>query len=339
MTALTEYDRLESQGLWRPSPGAQRRDVVVSVGEATLILLDGNEVALAHWSLPAVERLNPGETPALYAPGPDTPEELEIADPDMIDAIERVRRAIERQRPHEGRLRGGMVAGLLILALAAATLWLPGALIRHTAAIAPEASRSAIGRDLMGALRPLTGPACDTPGGTRALARLHTRLLGPGPGKIAVMPGGIATSASIPGGTILVGRSLVEDYEAPDALAGFVLAETASGEGTNPLETMLRETGVVPALRLLTSGALPDVALRAYAETLVAGRDTTAPEADTLLPRFAEAGVPSSPYAYALDVTGETTVALIEADPVAPGTGHLILSDADWVALQGICGE
>lgn len=339
MTALTEYDRLEAQGLWRPSPGAQRRDVVVSVGEATLILLDGREVALAHWSLPAVERLNPGETPALYAPGPETPEELEIADPTMIEAIERVRRAIDRQRPHEGRLRGGIVAGVLIVALAAATLWLPGALIRHTAAIAPEASRTAIGRDLMGALRPLAGPACDTPGGTRALARLHTRLLGPGPGRIAVLPSGVATSVSIPGGTILVGRSLVEDYEAPDALAGFVLAEAARGVGTDPLETMLRETGILPALRLLTSGALPDGALRAYAETLVATRDATAPDAETLLPRFAEAGVPSSPYAYALDVTGETTVALIEADPVPPGTGRLILSDADWVALQGICGE
>ena len=56
MTALSKYDRLEATGLWRINPSEQRREVVVSIGDATLIISDINDTALTHWSLAAVER-------------------------------------------------------------------------------------------------------------------------------------------------------------------------------------------------------------------------------------------------------------------------------------------
>lgn len=65
MTALNQYERLEAFGVWRETPKAQLRDVVVSFGDATLILTDPrSNVPLTHWSLPAVTRLNPGAMPA-----------------------------------------------------------------------------------------------------------------------------------------------------------------------------------------------------------------------------------------------------------------------------------
>ena len=90
MTALKEYDRLEASGLWRADPTAQRVEVVVSIGDATLTLTDTAERALAHWSLAAVHRKNPSKRPALYAPSDaaDEAEELELSDDDMIAAIE-----------------------------------------------------------------------------------------------------------------------------------------------------------------------------------------------------------------------------------------------------------
>ena len=54
---------------------------------------------------------------------------------------------------------------------------------------------------------------------------------------------------------------------------------------------------------------------------------------------FAQAAVPSSPYAYARDITGETTLGLIEADPMAGRTLEQVLPDRDWVLLQSICGS
>ena len=61
MTVLAKYQRLEAEGIWRADPEAQRQDVIVAIGEATLTISAANGTALAHWSLPAIERLNPGE--------------------------------------------------------------------------------------------------------------------------------------------------------------------------------------------------------------------------------------------------------------------------------------
>ena len=88
MTALDRYVRLESDALWREAPDAQRRDVVISFGNATLVIADQAARPLAHWSLTALNRLNPGERPAVYAPDAEESELLEISDATMIDAIE-----------------------------------------------------------------------------------------------------------------------------------------------------------------------------------------------------------------------------------------------------------
>ena len=118
MTALNEFARLETTGLWRPEAEAQRREVVVSLGETTLIIMDGAGRPLAHWSLPAIQRLNPGHRPADYSPEPQGGETLELADDTVIDAIEKVRRSIDRRRPHPGRLRtGGSLTILAALAV------------------------------------------------------------------------------------------------------------------------------------------------------------------------------------------------------------------------------
>ena len=41
----------------------------------------------------------------------------------------------------------------------------------------------------------------------------------------------------------------------------------------------------------------------------------------------------------ALDITGESTLELIEADPMAGQSPAPVIRDADWVRLQGICGS
>ena len=335
MTALTEYQRLEAPGLWRPAPGAQRRDVIVSLGEASLVITDMSDRALAHWSLPAVLRVNPGATPALFRPGEDATEDLEIEDATMVAAVEKVRTTIARRRPQPGRLRQSLlVAGLLAVA-AVGVVWLPGALIRHTAAVVPEAQRAAIGAELLGEVRRVAGAPCETPQGLRALGRLRDRLLGPEWGRLVVLRAGIPATAHLPGGIILVNRSLVEDHEAPAVAAGFVLAEAERAAAGDPLLALLQEAGPFAAFRLLTTGRIPSAVLAREAERLM----SMPPEpvgAAALVARFRAAGVSTAPYAYANDVTGEATLALIEADPLRADP-RPILSDGDWIALQGIC--
>jgi hypothetical protein len=334
-TALTKFERLEASGLWRPDPQAQRRDVIVSIGEATLTISDLQDRPLAHWSLPAVARLNKGERPAIYAPDGDPGETLELdeSEAQMIEAIESLRAAIDRRRPRPGRLRLiGLTASLASVA-ALAVFWLPGALLDHTLSVVPNAKRAEIGRQIETELTRLTGEPCRGMLATPALSRLAERLE---VSRLVVLRGGVQETLPLPGGTILLNRAVVEDYEEPDVAAGYVLAAKANMAAHDPLRLLLEAHGPLTTLRLLTTGALPEATLRTHAEEMVLTPPPT-PETETLLDLFTAYEVKSTPYAYALDPSGEATLPLIEADPFETSP-RPVLSDGDWVALQGICG-
>lgn len=336
MTALRKYARLEASGLWRASPDHQRQDVVVSIGEATLIIADTQDRAITHWSLAAVKRANPGERPAIFHPDGDGGETLELdaSEAQMIDALEKLRRAVDRTRPRPGRLRWlGVVASIGLVA-AAGVFWLPGALIGHTVSVVPGVKRAEIGAALLGRVETLTGPTCANTAGIGALQKLRARL---GSGPIHIVPGTLTTSLHLPGGLILIDRALVEDYEAPDVAAGYILAEKARAAALDPLRGLLEVAGGVASFQLLTTGNLKDETLDTYAKHLLTA-PRTEPDQSLLLSAFAERSVPSTPYAYARDITGETVLPLIEGDPMIRTTAIPLLSDADWLRLQNICG-
>lgn len=338
MTALAKYVRLESPGLWHEATGVRGLNVVVGFREATLVLSDPkSDLALSHWSLPAVHRLNPGTLPALYAPGPDADETLEIDDTEMIAALETVHRVLVRRQARPGRLRAIILAGATILTLGLGFIWIPGALVQHTASVLPEVSRTEIGRAALAEMTRLTGPPCAARLGTLAAATLAERVLAPGPATILVVRDGVATSLALPGGLILLAAKLVETAPHPEALAGHVLAATLQSTGQDPMIPLLQHAGVAATFRLLTSGKLPEGVLAGYAETLL--RTTPDVSSEALLERFRTARVPSSPYAYALDPTGETVLSLIEADPYRDGTAPPVLSAEHWSELQRICAE
>ncbi|MDP3959958.1 MAG: hypothetical protein Q8Q26_07845 [Pseudorhodobacter sp.] len=339
MTALKKYQRLESPGLWRDAPEAQRREVVVGFGEASLVLSDPRtEVALSHWSLPAVERLNPFETPALYAPGSAAIETLEIEDADMIAALETVRGALARARARPGRLRGAVVLGMLVLLAGAAVFWLPDALERHAAAVIPAATRVGIGHLALADLARVTGAPCGGPAGQRALNSLSQRVFGDNPPQLVVLRAGGVAALHLPGPIVALDRALIESDAGPDVVAGFALAEIARAETLDPMIALLRHAGLRATLRLLTVGALPADAVAGYGEILL-GTPVLAVDDTILLARFTAAGLASSRYAYAVDPSGETTLGLIEADPFRTDPPRPVLADGEWISLQAICSE
>ena len=335
MTALTEFERLEATGLWRPNAYEQRRNVIVSLGDATLTISAMNEVALAHWSLPAVERRNPGERPALFAPGPDAKEDLEIDDDLMIDAISRVHAATQRRRPHPGRVRTLVLSGALTLLLAFCVLWLPGALVSHAASVVPPAVRADTGARLLRHMTRLSGAPCEDASARAPLTSLSRRLMGTGSGQIVVLPDAAGTAFALPGQIVIVDRRLIEDHDTPGPIAGHVLAALERAADTDPIRRVLDASGPMAAITLMTTGEIPDADLGTYAERLLA-RPVDAVNTQGLLDRFREADISSTAYAYALDLTGETVLPLIEGDPVGDDAAPL-LTDGQWVALQQIC--
>lgn len=338
MTALTDFARLESGGLWRSAPDAQRREVTVSFGNATLVISDSANRPLTHWSLPAVKRLNAGERPAIFTPADDAIETLEISDDMMIDAMEKVRTTVNRRRARPGRLRNTMVlvaaAGLGALAV----FWLPNALIRQAQSVVPTVKRIEIGATLLGHIQRVTGQTCRSRLGAQALGTLYSRTLGPNAGgQAVVVPSGPETAIYLPGGLIVINRDLVEDTEDPTVVAGHIIAATAQSRAIDPLSALLGESGIGTTFTLLTTGEIDSGTLQSYAETLFANPPERVDDR-VLLDVFDAAQIPSTPFAYALDITGESTVGLIEADPMQGRSIDPLLSDADWISLQGICG-
>lgn len=335
MTALKKYQRLEATGLWRASPDEQRREVIVSIGDATLVITDLRDQPLTHWSLAAVDRQNPGVRPAIYSPDGDPGETLELSgdEDQMIRAIEKLRSAIDRSRPHPGRLRLVSVALSCLAVAALVFLWLPGAMQRHAAEVVPQITRVAIGEALLARIERLSGTACNARAARPVLDRLAERT---GVRRIVVLPSGVAQSLALPGGLVLLNRALIEDHETPEVAAGFVIAERARRQTTDPLAAILREGGMWASFQLITTGALPVDLLDSHAERMVAEPRAYLDD-DVLLAAFAQGQVASTPYAYARDITGESVLALIEGDPMTGQSPAPVLPDRDWVILQSIC--
>ena len=102
MTALDKYTRLEALGQWRENPELPAREVVVSFGNATLLLSDMDENPLCHWAMAATSRLTLDGANAVYTPDTEGFETLEIDDAEMVEAIAQVSRAsvsIKRRTP------------------------------------------------------------------------------------------------------------------------------------------------------------------------------------------------------------------------------------------------
>lgn len=291
---------------------------------------------LAHWSLAAVERINPGTLPALYRAAEDASDRLEVSEPEVVDAIDRILRAVGRGGPRSGRLRNALIlVGLAIIGIFG-VIWAPSAIRSQANAILPDAARTSLGRDVFDRVRRITGAPCPDPLGQQALDKLAATYA-PG-ARVYVVPSGVETSATLPGDIILLGRSTVEDHETAFVVAGYLLEAELASSLRDPMLDLLESASLMETGRLMTTGRLADRALEAHAKSRVqSGR--TPPDDTALVDRFATLNLPLQPYVHAREMDDDVSAGLLAAarEPVGPMSSPL--QDDDWVALQGICGE
>ncbi len=327
MTALHGLDRLESPGRWRPDAEQPWRDVHVVLGEASLVLQDGGGAALAHWSLPALERRGGGAEPARYGPGPGTAEAIEIDEPAMVDALDRVLAAVSRGRRRPGALRGTVLAAAAGLALLVAALWLPGAMRDHARHVMPPAQREAIGQVMLATLAGPGGAPCDAGAGPEALGSLHARILPAQPGALVVLRGLEPPALALPGGLLVLSEGALRADDDPNVAAGHALAAALGARARPPVADLLDALGPGSVARLLATGAVPPAAVARHARGLAIARPS--PHDDTTLRAgFDAARLAWAPWAAA---TGRAEGA------APPSAMPPALGDAAWQALRGIC--
>jgi len=344
MTALDQYRRLEGPGLWAASGSDQRREVVVSFGEATLVIADSRSmIVLSHWSLPAVTRLNPGKRPALYSPEGDGGEILELDDDWLIDALKVVQAALSPPRSFFSRMRRPILAAFSFGALLTAALIVPPALVGHTASVVPMAKRVELADQLRHDLVLSGARVCGSPYGDAALASLQRRLFQT-PAQVIVMRGlpvDYPRVQHVMGRLFLLDARLLDEADSPEALAGALLIAAQRNADDDPLKPLLRHAGVVATFRLLTSAELPVSALSGYAQALLRA-PLSVPDAATVLERFARAELSTRPFVdnpFALDpALAQIGPALRAGDPMAGEPRQAaLLNDGQWVSLLNIC--
>ena len=326
-TALDGIERLETPGLWRAETGAQRREVYVSIGNAELVVQDNSGAALSHWSLPALVRLNPGAVPARYAPARGAGEELEVAEPEMIAALDRVMDAVEKGRRRPGALRRVLIGLVVGFAVGSLLIWLPGALRRHAENVMSTAQRTDIGERMLTELTLLTGPPCGTLTGTEALNRLRARILPTSPVHMAVLRDLPQAALALPGGLIVLSDTTLVGQDDPNVTAGHVLATALAARQTAPLRRFLNGLGPVDLVRLMASGEVPDAAITRHVEGLLLVPQPRLP-VETLRPGFDAARLAWAPYA---------ADAGLPAGAAAPSDMQPALDDTTWQALREIC--
>jgi hypothetical protein len=344
MTALDKYRKLEGPGLWAASEQDQRREVVVGFGDATLIISDSRSmVVLSHWSLPAVERINPGKRPALYRPEGGGGEVLELDDDWLIDALKVVQGALKPPRGIVARMRRPILAALGVLGVIATSIMLPPALRDHTAAVVPMAKRVELGEAVRLELMQHGARTCNSIYGAPALASLQRRLFQT-PAQLVVMRGLPQDTPRIQhvlGRIFILDARLLEEATSAEALGGALLLAAQRAAQDDPLRPLLRYAGILATFRLLTSAELPASAIAGYGRALLRA-PLPVPEIEPLLERFARAELSTRPLVdnpFALDPSlPQIADGLRNADPLQgePPTPAL-LTDGQWVSLLNIC--
>lgn len=329
MTALHQYQRLEAAGLWRDGKDAQRREVIIGLRDATIVLTDPKtDMPLTQWSLPAIVRISEVAGFVTFASAEDGLETLEIDDPAMIAAFDKLRYVIDRRRRRPGRLRGALMAGAAAAVIAGAAIWVPLRLTSFTAARLPQAARAAIGALALADIQKTTGSACNAHMGQIAAQNLARRISATDPPSILVLRTGLPRPLALSGGMILLPADMVSAADGPDMLAGLVLAEMVRADGHDPLADILNHAGFVASLRLLSSGALPSDALAGYGIALAA-TDPAPLDPALLQDAFAQTKISAQSYL--------ATVSIQVTDPMPNGSEPIVLEDADFLGLQYIC--
>ena len=281
MTAFQRYIRLEAPGVWRETPEAQPREVVVSFGHTTLVLADFDDRLLGHWALAGVVTLGREAGATVYSMTADGTETLAIRDREMIAAIAAVSRSLDPPAPPPARRRMPLALLLVLAVLAAAGLVAPRLLLGETARLILPDKAAELGDRMLIAAIERRGPPCAGVGGARALGVLAAHLVPVNPPRLRVMDLGDLPAAALPGRTVLIGREALEAAEAPTDLAGWIDGALAG----DPVAALAREAGMLEDLRYMLTGDFGEAALdRAVAAVLAA------PPAATPRPSSAASG-------------------------------------------------
>ncbi len=371
MTALPQYDLLEAEGRYFDGETATPREVIVKFGDASLMILDTQDLPVTHWPLATLRNVAGAGTALSLTPDQSGLERLSLDDATMIEALRSVCPDLEAQRPVP-RSRWRKIAAwgaAAVLSVYLIVFHLIPSLADQMAELIPPEAEIAMGETMSGQFaRLVTGfeepRFCTEAAGGRALNRLTARLEKAAgahvPLTVRVLDHKMVNAFALPGGQIVLFRGLLAAASTPEEVAGVLAHEMAHVVHRDPTRLTLRSAGSAGILGVLLGDFTGAGATVALSEALLSTGYQRKAEAaaDIFATRLlAQQGLPTAPFAAFFEkldaMNGETHELLshlashpdlkdraakakaadtIKGQPFVPA-----LSDQEWVALRGIC--
>lgn len=376
MTALAQYAKLEAEARYFDGLSSHPREVVISFGERSLVIIGYDDVVIGHWPLASLRALGlRGDPTVQIVPQDDSDERLVLSDAEMIRAIGMVCpdlyvRPVNRRGVGRALVWGaGAVGAVLVMVFVLVPL-----LADRMAELIPPEREVALGDSVVGQLQSLLhwsgqGDAgfCTGPEGQAALTRLVARLNPdtelPYPLRVDVIDHSLINALAVPGGRILLFRGLLEAADTPEEVAGVLAHEIGHVVSRDPTRGVLRAAGTAGILGLFLGDVFGGTVLVAASEAML--NATNQREAETLADEtayrlLARAKLPSRPFARFFekmhDQYGDDDKSVVRyfashpgllgraeraaaADAIGDGPFEPSITDRDWVALRGICDE
>ena len=201
--------------------------------------------------------------------------------------------------------------------------------------------------------------SCNDPAGLAALERLRTRLTA-GQGlrydlRIRVLDHAMVNAFAAPGGQLIILRGLLEKAGSPAEVAGVLAHEIGHVEARDPTRLAFRAVGSAGIVSLLLGDATGGSLIAIMGDQVLSASYTR--EAEAAADAFAhrllnDTGIGTAGLAAffdGLDGKGIDLPEYLSSHPNTPGRAAAALaadgavhdpalSEADWAALQGICG-
>ena len=358
-------------GRFSDGKSAASHDAVVAFDAAGLQLtVDGQPGPLWHYAdLRAATPLGSSSHNVLLSPKADPDATLFVANRAFCSALMEVAPHLATSAERWRVLKPALAVGAVALALGVSVWAFDYSPSKSLAQMIPNKVRNALGASVVDGM---VGDrkVCRETGGVEALGRLHQKLqpkAQTGTDRIIVVDWGLVNAFAVPGGQVVITRAILEKAGSADEVAGVIGHEIGHGLALHPETGLVRSIGFWAVLQFFMTGS-PGVLgnLGATAMQLGYNRDAEREADGYAIALLRDAGISVKPFAAffkKLDPLGKSgstpqpaptgrvgsvfdilsthpapaeRVARIEAVPDYPSTPAL--SDADWKALQAICG-
>ena len=364
-------------GSFNDGHSAARREVAVHLDLSGLRILDADGREVDRWPYDELHLLDEdrdGRALRLKC-GEAGVARLTVPDRRLLDELAQHARAPQaaqasRRRP---RLAQSLGLGLVGIALLVALAWVAvPRLAGWGAAQIPVSWEEALGdrvfeelTEIFAATQDAAPKFCETAPGRAALDRLTARLAAPAAAQVAepyrfqvtVLDIGMANAFALPGGRIVLFRGLIEDAEDPGEVAGVLAHEMGHVTHRHGTQALLRSLGIEVLFGLMM-GELGEGLFGGLGTTLLSLSHSREAEAEAdrvalvlldhtgigaqglsaFFERLAEDG-PELPAAFKLLSTHPSHDARVRLFTRAEGAAGPAMSNADWAALKGMCGE